>query len=324
MSKPIEIACHNLTQTDIRFFKAMLILANRKLEQPWQVVDEMSSGTSVVLVDMEHPASLRFCDEMKGRHTLVAFAPRPVAGMSWFLEKPVSNVDAVATLLHQIALEVDAVQKAAPESEVPSQEYPVESFATCLQEILQRGETTRLQIPALPALYILPEAHCYYMPVMHAKAFGPACRILCSSTRDSITTEDVSSVQLERETKEMQVYSLDTLIWTAALCAAQSSPPAEIDPYCSVSLHSWPNFTRLPHQPEHITLAAYLHRHSASPATAATDTRLALSAVLAFCNACLALGLLEYKHSLPPPKHEGLRTETIKLFGKIMNRLLRS
>lgn len=324
MSHTREIICHGLSHSDVRFFTAMLTLANRMLAQTWQVAPEVSPDTAVVLVDMDNPANEVFREMAARQYIVVAFASQPIPGMPWYLEKPVHNLNAVAALMRQIETHGDS---APPSESVPAEptanfDYPAHTFAALLRDLIHAGECARLQVVGLPALYLDPNVHRFYFPAMSSQSLPSICRIFCANPRASIQRTTISPAELQHATEEFRAHTLDALLWTSALCAARDTLPVGINPKDPVGLRHWPNYTRLPHTPEHMTLAAFFQKNQVSPGVAAAELHLPLTVVLGFCDACRALGLLQAAPRASTVHRASLKTETVRFFGKIMQRLL--
>ncbi|MFC4315000.1 hypothetical protein ACFPN2_38435 [Steroidobacter flavus] len=98
-----------------------------------------------------------------------------------------------------------------------------------------------------------------------------------------------------------QSCKLDALLWRLALHGCKSRLLPELPPSAHFKLRRWPDFGRIEHTPDHLRLAARLVRQKMTVLELAIVTRLPVSTINAFINACCLIELLEV-HS-DGPKH---------------------
>ncbi len=104
---------------------------------------------------------------------------------------------------------------------------------------------------------------------------------------------------------DIQVTSLSTLLWDAALACSGGRLLPGHDTETPVRLKAWPNFTRHAFHPDHLKLAAALARAPHTLAGLAAVTGVPLATAIDFHNAAFAVGLLERAGddtpAVPPP-----------------------
>lgn len=324
MKTPLQLTTCCLSRNDLLFLKAMLSLANKQLDPAWAITDDRQTG--VMLVDVDEIEGRHFWENHKDSRLLVAFAAgRHLVPGDWLLEKPLTVAgltDLLARLSRNERVVAEEATPSAPDAPLRPRFLPG-SFATCLRTLIDRGDPVELRLSGLPPLYVYPPNRSYYLPPMQPKTVCAFQKLVCDTAAENRVVHPITTDALMQEvdSRGLQSHPVELLLWEAALAADLQS--LGLDETTLLRLKYWPNLTRLFHRSDHVRLAAFMIAQTADLATIVARTGVEEKAVAAFCNACLALDLLETEARSEPDKKSrpGLAAGTAKLFGKILKAL---
>lgn len=135
--------------------------------------------------------------------------------------------------------------------------------------------------------------------------------------------------QLQQDGLLESVQSFDNILWKLTLWTTHGRLLHGTDPNQPVTLHHWPNFTRLPHVPAFLRISALWSREKVSLLETAKRLSLPQRVVFSFYNACHALAAVEHTGPQPSRKAPARKTQEASkmvpprrsLLGRILARL---
>jgi len=297
-----KLAMYALEKSDKLFVASMLELARKKFGVHW-VLDD--NAGQVTLVDVDQPDGLSFWQAYHSQKKLVAFAHSNRCQAALYLEKPL-RVQPFTELLKALADDLPGFEGAVPEtvttatvavstSAKDALNYQPEIYlAGLLQHSLRTQQAIRLGIEHCPALYVLPSKHRWYSAPIDLNHLTSSQKLLLSAPASSFVQQPMTETALLNEVTQQGLphYDLNSLLWVSTLHASQGRLLAGHALQHPVRLRQWPNFAILPYEPVHMQLAAFIMKTPASVARIASNTRIPLSTVVDFYNACAMVDLL--------------------------------
>jgi len=325
-----------LEKMDGILFKSMLQLVQWQLNAEWT----LSETAKIVLVDIEQPEGKLFwqAHSHDAAILMIVYARQNEQRAQWFLPKPI-RVQTLVQLLNAITVFKVTAPTATDVVSTPTDLYkpinPTESNTAhsvtlpnecfepsqyllgILQKTLQSNQAKRFNCGSLPPLYVLPsERRCFIAPINMSQV-DIEQRMLYAALAEQIKSINLTAeaLRLEVEKNKLRAYPAETLLWLTALYASHGRLLTNQPKEASIRLKQWPNFIILPHYSVHINLAAFMLKHTTDIFTITTKTRLSLSTVIDFVNACRMIGLIvEEKNPettiervLPDPKRNLLK-----------------
>jgi hypothetical protein len=298
-----KLAIYALEKSDKLFVASMLELARKKFGVHW-VLDD--NAGQVTLVDTDQPEGLSFWQAYHTHKKLVAFARSNHCQAALYLEKPL-RVQPFTELLKALAVNLPGFDGAAPETAVPATvaavpasaknalNYQPESYlAGLLQHSLRTQQAIRLGIEHCPALYVLPSKRRWYSTPIDLNHLASSQKLLLSAPASSFIQQPMTEAALLDEVTKQGLphYDINSLLWVSTPQTSHGRLLAGRALQHPVRLRQWPNFAILPYEPVHMQLAAFIMKTPASVARIASNTRIPLSTVVDFYNACAMVDLL--------------------------------
>ena len=303
-----KLAMYALEKSDKLFVASMLELARKKFGVHW-VLDD--NAGQVTLVDVDQPDGLSFWQAYHSQKKLVAFARSNHCQAALYLEKPL-RVQPFTELLKALADDLPGsdgatsettatatvatvAAAAVPDSAKDVINYQPESYlAGLLQHSLRTQQAMRLGIEHCPALYVLPSKRRWYSTPMDLKHLTSSQKLLLSAPASSFVQQPMTETALLNEVTQQGLphYDINSLLWVSTLHASRGRLLTGHALQHPVRLRQWPNFAILPYEAVHMQLAAFIMKTPASVARIASNTRIPLSTVVDFYNACAMTDLL--------------------------------
>jgi hypothetical protein len=171
------------------------------------------------------------------------------------------------------------------------------------------------------AVLVDPQGRRYYRRISRERLD----LVLKDRRAGTITFEACERTEFEMRVREWELRAkpLDRLLWLAFVLGHDVEPRgwSEDD---GIRIRQWPDFASLPHNANHLRLAAAFSRRPATVADIAVTSRILQGEVVRFVNACAALRIVETS-----PAPEGARAprpaeengERTGLFRTILRRL---
>lgn len=201
---------------------------------------------------------------------------------------------------------------------------PAQYLLGLLQTTLQSNQAKRFNCGSLPPLYVLPsERRCFIAPINMGQV-DIEQRMLYAALAEQVKSVNLSveALRIEVEKNKLRAYPAETLLWLAALHASHGRLLTGYKKEAGVRLKQWPNFIILPHYSVHINLAAFMLKHTTDIFTIAGKTRLSLSTVIDFVNACKVIGLIVEGRNPEATTERAIPDPKRNLLKNILKRLL--
>jgi hypothetical protein len=286
------IGFNELEQSNL---KAVLTLAERALQNQWQLVD--SATADFYLLSVASSAQLHSNDSLKA----LPEAQRIMC----------VNNDEHSTVLNRVSLQAappvatEIIESAAPATVIENASPPVpipesdiddttyfEPHQGLLGYLLHPKQhylviTLDSQIDCL-ALYVDIKQRIYYTHNTLAQLDAYL------TARDSLFIKSYTAEEFNEciEAENLKPQSLKNLIWYAAITLSAGRVIKNHDNNAVVSLKSWPDL-RLPRCMDYAKLAAFMKNNAATLEMIAEKTGIARTDVHNFYNACYLLGIID-------------------------------
>lgn len=350
-TKRYKIFAKALEKTDGVFFKSMLQLVQLHLNALW----DFEESADIIVVDVEQPEGQTFWEAHHLDKLLIAYAKQNSCQAQWFLSKPIrvkplvnllnalatfKSTDEVTGTEHsnelQAVVRPESVKPPLPDKKTPPPQEksvtlpsetcfnPAEYLLGLLQTCLKNGQIQSLSRRGLPTLYLLPqERRCFTSPISMNQITDDQ-KMLYSSTAELIQITHFSDKEFRAaiEKYTLRAYPIETALWLASLYASQGRLMKGYSLDGFFRLKSWPNFIVLPYLSSHVSLAAFMLKHTASLSMIADKTETPLAVVIDFFNACEAIGLI-LREKNPHVEDKNLPEHKRELFKTILKRILR-
>lgn len=343
-----RLGTYALKKSDRLFVSAMLELASKRLQADWRIDDQ---GAELIIVDLDSPEGVAFWRLYADKQNLLGFGQRNIWGLPFFLEKPL-RVQQMITVFSALELrlsqgrpitspslsrtqdtvtvaESDSRNSAPPRSSSSSDNNyynPNQYLTGLLLNSLETEKNKLFRLGNLPALLFLPSERRCFTRAINFTRISNSQKIFCAAKVHQLDIQELGKEALLALVKQekLESYPVETLLWLAVLGSSNGRHLSAYHTHSLVRLKEWPNFAVLPHEPEHMVLAAFMVKHSASVTTIAEQTRVEVSSIINFINACFLLNLvsLEQKETTPVRKR-AIAQEKRSLFRNILRRLLR-
>ena len=340
-----KISSKALEKNDILFFKSMLQLVRMHLKATWQFEED----ANIVLVDVEHSEGNIFWRTHAANRVLIAYAKENDRDARWFLQKPIRTQNLIA-LLNDITelgtakkASVAVQQKVTPTTPTPTQSKPAEIkpvksekgkdelfspdnyLLGLLQSTLQKAQPTQFRCAGLSPLYVLPSKQQCFSSAIDVHHINSSQKILYSAFIRHITVTALTEKFLQDIVKKqnLHTYPIETLLWATTLYASHGRFLKGFNSDSIVKLKRWPNFAVLPHETPHISLAAFMVKHTCDLKTVAAKTLIPLPTIIDFFNACKMIDLVIEEEQAKNVEEHRLPSSKRLLFKKILSRLLR-
>jgi len=336
VSKLFVISCCCVPETDAILLEFLLTLLEKQTSAEWQLGSDMSGD--IAIYDIDEKAGLELYQQRlaasDGPVPVVFSTESPKLDAEFRLVKPMRSADFLATAKSIIEKYPD-IGRETGAKEASSSET-VEAANTSIATTV-----TKLKRPTVKRLYNLltEDIEAYKNPVsilfrevsfyidFSSKRFYCEHKLmllsmLCKSDISKLNISEISSYELGKIETQMTARPLTELIWCCALLGSSGELIDSIDENTPLHLKRWPNLKSLVHLPRHITLTAFLSKHTATIDEIVKQTRVLPDNVIDFVNACKVMGYLDDHVSLDDVETKPVQTDKVKkgLFGKIRNK----
>lgn len=289
-----------------RFLSLFEIIAPR-LTDKWELAD--TTQADVVIIDANQTDSQFFLNTCKRSVGVlpIVYAHKNDLGGEWFLSKPV-RVQSLIPLLNQVAEQVKKGGRKAPENpsrrdqnilklsdklDALSADNPLVALIALASE---SSSPKFFSNPRLPKLYYNPQTQTLYAPADLVNVDKPFQRLMSVKSLDlsQIYLVEIGTSSLEQAVKKDQLIAvpLDVAVWASTLHLSQGRLPKGLSDGELFQLAQEPDFSRLPHTPQHIQLAADMLKAPTTLNVLATQRKLSPAVVIDFFNACRSLDLV--------------------------------
>ncbi len=160
-------------------------------------------------------------------------------------------------------------------------------FLGLLKQTLERGHAAEIRHPDYPSVLVFPE-HNAYASTGDATSMPRLFRASAMDFARRDIDDDVAAAALSTG----RCRPLGRLVYCAALFGCEGRLVLNCDPEDRLRLIDWPDFDAVPHLPEHREIAKFMLVNTADLAEIAAATGVSIGVVIAFCNACEAVGLV--------------------------------
>lgn len=333
MSKTYVISVCGVPETDAILLEFLLTLLEKQTDAEWQLGNDMNGD--ICIYDIDEKSGL----DIYQKRIADGSGPVPIAFSTDknkveaenFLIKPLRSADFLA------------IAKSIIES---NPELGCETAATSKPSAEEKNEVAGHQAlaikrPSTKRLYNLltEDIDNYKNPVevgfrevsffidFSAKRFYCEHKLmllsmLCKTDISNLQIKEISSYDLSKIENQIESRPLNELIWCCALLGSSGELLESIELETPLHLKRWPNLKSLVHLPRHITLTAFLSKHTATLPEIVSQTRVLLDNVVDFVNACKVMGYLDEQVSLNDIDTSTVKSDNVKkgLFGKIRNK----
>lgn len=335
MSKTFVISCCCVPETDAILLEFLLSLLEKQTDALWQLGNDMSGD--IAIYDIDEKAGLELYKKRLAEQT----GPVPIAfstdiskiDAEYKLVKPLRSADFLAIAKKIIEQHTELGNEVeTKKTEPPATQQPDHTAAL---------QTTSFKRPTIKRLYNLltEDIEAYKDPVsVHFREVNfyidfasrrffcehklMLLSMLCKSDTSKINIETISSYDLSKVESQIESRPLSELIWCSVLLGSSGELIDSIDENAPIHLKRWPNLKSLVHLPRHITLTAFLSKHTATIDNIVKQTRVLPENVIDFINACKVMGYLDEQVSLSDIHTPAIKPDNVKrgLFGKIRNK----
>lgn len=305
------IGFNELEQSNL---KAVLTLAERALQNQWQLVD--SATADFYLLSVASSAQLHSNDSLKAlpeaQRIMCVNNDEHSTGHSLIMdEKRIPGLRALVEVLNRVSLQAappvatEIIESAAPATVIENARPPVpipesdiddttyfEPHQGLLGYLLHPKQhylviTLDSQIDCL-ALYVDIKQRIYYTHNTLAQLDAYL------TARDSLFIKSYTAEEFNEciEAENLKPQSLKNLIWYAAITLSAGRVIKNHDNNAVVSLKSWPDL-RLPRCMDYAKLAAFMKNNAATLEMIAEKTGIARTDVHNFYNACYLIDIID-------------------------------
>ncbi|MCK5336506.1 MAG: response regulator [Gammaproteobacteria bacterium] len=328
MSKLYIVSSFCVPESDLILLEFLLSLLEKQTGCYWQLANDMSGD--IVIVDIDDPAGLKLHEKLVTEPDapviIVSSADKVESGFS--LNKPMRSAEFIK-LAKTIMEKYPDLGHEKVKADKPQQD----TNATSNTKV-----DTAIKRPSRKRLYNLltKDKRGFKNPVeishrdvslyvdCSSKQFFCEHRlmllsILCKSDVDKLQIREVSTHEIQKIENEITGRPLSELTWCCALLGSSGELIDNIDEQTPLHLQHWPDLKSLMHLPRHITLAAFMSKHTATIKEIAEHTQVLPENIIDFINACYVLGYLDEDTGKKESKLPARDTDSIKqgLFGTI-------
>ncbi|POZ53953.1 hypothetical protein [Methylovulum psychrotolerans] len=321
-----SIAPIGFDELEIRYFTAVLYLAETRLHQRWQVVN--TGDADFFVLPAQHPQDglppercfIYAAEALSDKHIVVDASGIPSVSS---LVAVLARAEGTTLLERPQALPpvADPVTPSVKEPEPLPERlsgddkvfYPEDGLLKALLD--DSPEPIWIVVDKTIDIWLDPVQSLYYSQA-NLEELMPYCT---ADSRILINTMTASELQRLVEKRQIAAKPLNNLIWYVAFKSSQGRLLAGNSPDDIVHLKGWPNL-RLPEGRDFIKLAAFMHNNTLALADIAEATRLPLPKIYNFYNACYLVGLIE-KSAVAQRNEKPLDADRRNLLDRIRTRL---
>ncbi len=161
-----------------------------------------------------------------------------------------------------------------------------------LKQVVAAGLPVDIAHADYPSMLVFPK-YSAYSTLAESLAIPRLFR--CSALEFELgpVPEDVAADALASD----RCRPLSRLVYCASLFGSEGRLLLNVDPADKLRLTNWPDFDAVPYLPEHKAIAKFMLVHTATLDEIAVATGVGIDAIIDFCNACEAAGLIERRSS---------------------------
>lgn len=281
---------------DALVIQSMLRLFEKKLETPWACTSEPGATGSgercdVALVDVDSDQGRRrWQPASESALVSVAFTSATSAPHNWVLRKPLRS-QSIVTLFNDLAVWLRPREGARVENQASQNDTAwtvAENLATAIELVLKQQQPAVLRYSDSTWIAMCPELKVFVSSIgLHT--------LFQQLTPDKVNLHLVNDWEFAKgmipNGAAQTARNWNELLWVAHL-RTNTARAATIPVDRQVHLKRWPNFTVLPHAPQHLRLAAMFTNRTLTLQQAATVTSVPVNEVRLFVSACVAADLI--------------------------------
>jgi hypothetical protein len=180
----------------------------------------------------------------------------------------------------------------------------------------------RLHLPGGKYVTLLPKANAALTDLSDSR-LRPRCLLAIKPNETRIELLQESESQL-LNTSRYPAQNIDAMLWKVALWSARGRLPIGIDIHSKISLHHWPNLTRLVNIPQFLRVAVLWAKYPRTLADTVEALGIEARYVCAFFSACHALDLTQVQIAPASPEvpvAEAPKPARSGILGRILRRL---
>lgn len=294
---------HGLSENDQKTIASFFFLLSDKLPKLGSICRNKKDA-SIWIIDVDSPSGSVFWNAIQDtqRHTLIAISQIKRSDAMWLIKKPftVNGAGGVLTVCRQI-FEAMPTPFLAEKNITVAPDNSLEALSQNLAQQIDSELT-------------LPDGTIIITSAIDGKCWSnsaPKQWLKFFSQLSFSQPSDTEKLDAVRNNPEFRVYSIDIIQWCLALSLWQGKPSPQASSLKTIQLKCWPNFTQLPHHPQHIILTSYLIRYPSKIQDLAIATKLPLEFIQNFINATMASNLLS-DNPAPTEKPKMIRKNPLR------------
>ena len=302
--RELALAMLGLSAHDERLVRSFLRVLEGRTHVSWNLVDGIEADAAICAPGnaMARLANVR--EQRSGRPICMAVVDPSEAAGCWsrLLRRPIrirefqDALDALASEAEQPAAAARQAGASARSAATASQG----SALAILRRLREAPETEPrcviVRVGEIEIVAHLPQAKCY-----SASGFGPT--VLRALASDE-TPADVTQCRVEDQREEPSATKwvwLETLLWNIGLQRESARQLDITGPGRQLHLRCWPDFGRIPSDPQYIRLTAVLIKQALTAEALGSAVGASGETVEAFARACACCGILEVSRVEPAP-----------------------
>lgn len=130
--------------------------------------------------------------------------------------------------------------------------------------------------------------------------------MMCKSDINKLQIREIPKQEMIKIELEMTAYPISELTWCCALLGSSGELMDGIDEDTLLHLKTWPDLKSLIHLPRHITLTAFMSKHTSTISEISVQTQVIQENIIDFVNACKVLGYLDESLISCKNNHQGM------------------
>lgn len=325
---PLQVILVGFDDRDQRYFRSVLELIEGRLGERWLPVSRVGDRYDAMIIDVDSEEGRTLWERRPDAYPLAVAAARARDfACEWMLAKPFRPLGphSIVETLNAIAPVIASrkPREASGDSTFGQTQRlaPLGGVTETVLKAVASGQPAKLVHGGDVAVLVDPQGRRYYRRISRERL-----DLLMKDRRaGTIAYEPCDRAEFETAIRdgELRPKPLERLLWLTFVLGHDVQPRGWA-PEDGIRIRHWPDFASLPHNSNHLRLAAAFSRRPAAVADVAVTSRILQGEVIRFVNACAALGLVEAgaapeRAAAPRPAEE--EGERAGLFRTILRRL---
>ncbi len=323
--RELTLAMVGLSAHDERLVRSFLRVLDGRTRASWSLVEGLEADAAICVPGNAMARLANDYEQRSGRPICMAVMDPAEAAGPWnrLLHRPIrirefqDALDALASEAEQPAAVARQAGAGARSAGTASQG----SALAVLRRVREAPETEPrcviVRVGDIEIVVHLPQAKCY-----SASGFGPAVLRALAQDESPATVTQCRVGELREEPSATKWVWLETLLWNIGLLGESARQLDVAGPGRQLHLRCWPDFGRIPSDPQYIRLTALLIKQALTAEALGSAAGVAGETVAAFARACACCGILEVSRveAVPVPAADvpgGMRS----LFGLLRSAL---